>query len=252
MQQHIFRDPATGEAVVMPVSPGGHSIEQGRKVSVIAMHTVGEIAQPAERVVLDEELTYLLPARDYSFCNPGAVLDPYYYIEKFAAWSTAGTVLRWIITDTPINLPVLLGPIQHEHREDDQSGDLYMTVPLVGCPPLEAVTREATGNKSRASDEESTVGGTYIVVRGDTLGGICRRFYGDASLYLRLAAANGIKNPHLIHPGQVLKIPPLKSLPKASGTISKSASIAKNVMVSKPESPGGRWRIWIDPKVARA
>lgn len=158
--QHVFRDPATWDTVTMPVTPGGYRIEQGRKVSVIAMHTVGEISQPGELVVTDQELRYLLPSRNYPFCTPGAVLDPYYYISKLEAWSNAGTVLRYIITDTPINIPVLLGPITHERREDDQSGDLYVTVPIVGCPPLEAVTREDTGNKSRSSEAAQTVKST--------------------------------------------------------------------------------------------
>lgn len=163
--QHVFRDPATGDTVTMPVTPGGYTIEQGRKVSVITMHTAGEISQPGELVVIDQELRYLLPSRNYPFCTPGAILDPYYYIDKFVAWSTAGTVLRYIITDTPINLPILLGKITHERREDDQSGDLYMTVPIVGCPPLEAVTREDTGNKSRSSETSQAVKSTATAAK---------------------------------------------------------------------------------------
>ena len=56
---------------------------------------------------------------------------------------------------------------------------------------------------------------TYTVAAGDTLSAICRRFYGDATLYGRLAAANGIANPNLIHPGQVLRLPAREELPAA-------------------------------------
>jgi nucleoid-associated protein YgaU len=48
---------------------------------------------------------------------------------------------------------------------------------------------------------------TYTVQRGDTLSAIARRFYGHASEYRRIAAANNIANPDLIHPGQQLVIP---------------------------------------------
>jgi LysM repeat protein len=48
---------------------------------------------------------------------------------------------------------------------------------------------------------------TYVVERGDTLSAIAKRFYGKASDYPRIAAANGIANPDLIHPGQQLIIP---------------------------------------------
>jgi nucleoid-associated protein YgaU len=47
----------------------------------------------------------------------------------------------------------------------------------------------------------------YTVQRGDTLSAIAKRFYGHAGEYRRIAAANGIANPDLIHPGQELVIP---------------------------------------------
>lgn len=48
---------------------------------------------------------------------------------------------------------------------------------------------------------------TYTVVRGDCLWRIAQRYYGDGSKYPRIAQANGIRNPNLIFPGQVLTIP---------------------------------------------
>ncbi|WP_232664230.1 LysM peptidoglycan-binding domain-containing protein [Pseudonocardia sp. TRM90224] len=48
---------------------------------------------------------------------------------------------------------------------------------------------------------------TYVVESGDTLSAIAERFYGNANDYRRIAEANGIANPDLIHPGQQLVIP---------------------------------------------
>ena len=50
---------------------------------------------------------------------------------------------------------------------------------------------------------------TYTVVAGDSLSKIAKREYGKASLWPRIFEANKdqIKNPDMIHPGQVLKIP---------------------------------------------
>lgn len=49
----------------------------------------------------------------------------------------------------------------------------------------------------------------YEIVSGDTLGGIAKRFYGKASLYTRIHAANKelIPDPNKIYPGQKIKIP---------------------------------------------
>ncbi len=49
----------------------------------------------------------------------------------------------------------------------------------------------------------------YTVVKGDTLSKIAKEFYGDASKYPVIFEANKpmLKDPNLIYPGQVLRIP---------------------------------------------
>lgn len=51
----------------------------------------------------------------------------------------------------------------------------------------------------------------YTVVSGDTLGKIAKNHYGDAMKYPVIFEANKpmLKDPDLIYPGQVLRIPPL-------------------------------------------
>jgi LysM repeat protein len=50
---------------------------------------------------------------------------------------------------------------------------------------------------------------SYTVQRGDTLGRIAARFYGDASKYPIIQRANNISSPSRIWVGQVLVIPPI-------------------------------------------
>jgi hypothetical protein len=48
----------------------------------------------------------------------------------------------------------------------------------------------------------------YTVQSGDSLSKIAKEFYGDAKMYTKIVAANpSIKNPDLIHPGDVFVIP---------------------------------------------
>ncbi len=49
----------------------------------------------------------------------------------------------------------------------------------------------------------------YVVVSGDTLGGISLKYYGDANKYMKIFEANRdiLDNPDLIKVGQELKIP---------------------------------------------
>ncbi len=60
-----------------------------------------------------------------------------------------------------------------------------------------------------ASSVDTTPGRTYTVVKGDSLSKIAKALLGDAQKWRAIYEANKdiIKNPDLIHPGQVLKIP---------------------------------------------
>lgn len=50
---------------------------------------------------------------------------------------------------------------------------------------------------------------TYTVQPGDTLSGIAKKLFGNANEYMAIFNANRdqLKDPDVIHPGQVLKIP---------------------------------------------
>lgn len=53
----------------------------------------------------------------------------------------------------------------------------------------------------------SITGGTYTVVRGDSLWNIALRAYGDGFAWTKIAQANNLANPDLIHAGNVFVIP---------------------------------------------
>jgi nucleoid-associated protein YgaU len=64
-----------------------------------------------------------------------------------------------------------------------------------------------SGSSSSAPAEQQR---TITVQAGDSLSKIARREYGDANKWHAIFEANRdkIKNPDLIHPGQVLTLPP--------------------------------------------
>lgn len=63
--------------------------------------------------------------------------------------------------------------------------------------------------KAGSSTTAPTGGQTYTVKSGDSLSKIAKHFYGDASKWKKIHAANAdkIPNPDLIHPGLQLTIP---------------------------------------------
>lgn len=237
-RQIIFKNTETGEELVMPVTPPSYQIEHGRKQNTETLYMVGDVTAPGPAVLLDEEPEFLLPAHDYPFNQPGAILNPFVYLEKLEKWSDAGTVLRYVVADTPINAAVRFGPIRF--REQDGTNDIYCTVPIRGVRQLEAEELEVAESPvplgARAAEADPVKAGSYTVVQGDTLGGICRRFYGNANLAAALAAYNGVKNVNLIHPGQVLNIPDRSALPASgvaqSGKVTPKAESSPTVAVT--------------------
>ena len=112
--------------------------------------------------------------------------------------------------------------------------------------PAEPSASGAGPAASRDSATGTATAKTCTVASGDTLWGICRRYYGDGSLAWRLAAANGIANANLIRPGQVLTIPPLAQLPAAAARPA-SAQVAAATEVREVEEESGTARLvpWV-------
>lgn len=80
-------------------------------------------------------------------------------------------------------------------------------------PASPAAAPRADFSDVRGASETTTAAAaatrTYTVVAGDSLSKIAQRELGDASRWREIHEANRdtIKDPDLIHPGQVLKIP---------------------------------------------
>lgn len=68
---------------------------------------------------------------------------------------------------------------------------------------------DVRGDSETTAAGASTAARTYTVVAGDSLSKIAQRELGDASRWHAIYDANRdtIKDPDLIHPGQVLKMP---------------------------------------------
>jgi len=80
---------------------------------------------------------------------------------------------------------------------------------MAGDKPKPDFSHVTSGSSSTAPAPAKSAGKTYTVVAGDSLSKIAKRLYGDANQWKKIFEANKdiIKNPDLIKPGQILKIP---------------------------------------------
>jgi len=86
-----------------------------------------------------------------------------------------------------------------------QSGSSTQSAPKPAAPDFSNVQSGSSTTPAPAASAEQT----YTVVSGDTLSKIAKKFYANANAWDTIFQANRdqIKNPDMIHPGQVLKIP---------------------------------------------
>lgn len=97
---------------------------------------------------------------------------------------------------------------------DDGVATVYGTAPTQAIKENTILTIGNIRGVARVDDRMDVVEAApaatfYTVESGDTLGAIAKRHYGDASRYTEIFEANQpmLKDPNLIYPGQVLRIP---------------------------------------------
>ena len=207
---YIFRDTKKPPELILPITPSSFSMSHGIRIETVNIHTVGDIALAGHGALPTYKIDCMFPAKDYEFKQDTAEINPYKYVQKFEDWSDNHTVLQFIISDTMVNTPVLIEDITY--GEKDGTGDVYATITMRNYRTLLKIRTDPTGNKPRSAEENSAKLKTYVIKKGDCLSSICLKFYGDASLYPKLAKANGIKHPDLIITGKTLKLPDRKLL----------------------------------------
>lgn len=202
-RKFIFKD--GNREILLPVTPPSFTVEHGINVETINIHTLGDVNIAGYNTLATIRIECMFPAQEYPFALSNG--DPYVLVGYFEKWINDHAILRFIVSDTPTNVPVLVQSISY--TEQDGTGDVYATITLREYRELNAVKIEAkgSGNASRAISSATVKASSYTVKKGDTLSAICRKFYGNASLYPKLAKVNNIKNANLIYVGQVLTMP---------------------------------------------
>jgi LysM repeat protein len=192
--------------LVFPITPAKFEVSHGIKIETVNIHALGDTDIPGYGTLAAFKIDCMLPARSYPYNEAGANLNPYSYTRQLEAWCDQQTILRYVITETPVNKSVRVSDITY--GEQDGTRDVYATVSLQEHREVTLVQVKAADNASRpAETTPPATAQTYTVIKNDTLSGICRKFYGNANLYPKLAAYNNKKNPNILMVGEVLKIP---------------------------------------------
>lgn len=138
-------------------------------------------------------------------------------------WRDAGTVLRLVISETPINMDVTISsfPVNYAGGFGDYSYNIEFKEYI---NPTVTVTKQKVSQSSSSGQTKrnSTLPRTYTIKDKDTLWALAIRYYGNGAKYTKIYDANkstiesvakkrrkgkGSDHGHWIYPGTVLTIP---------------------------------------------
>lgn len=187
--------------LVLPVTPPSFELEDGVRVETVNITGIGDIVIPGHSTLTDITIDSFFPASPYPFSSQ--IAEPYSYAAWFTDRSARKKVLRFLVDGTGLNIAVIVDNIRYGER--DGTNDVYYTLTLKRYRYA-----SADGSAVRETRESESVE-MYTVKEGDTLSIIAAEKYGDMWVYPKIKTYNGMESD-MIHPGDVLALPPLSIL----------------------------------------
>lgn len=226
----IIKLSQSGDELILPVNPSQMSIKYEGTHTSHSILNYGEIAIPDSRKLTSINFESFFPAsEDAPYIVTPSWQSPSQYIEKLTAWMDSKNKLEFTIEDcaNPLNISCLITSFEIDEKPGAPD-DINYKISLKEYRDYKAVTstiffkvkeNEETGQEvvvgqeeEKNRDSDKVIPKTYTVKSGDALWRIAKQCMGDGSKYKEIAKYNGLKNPNLIFPGQVLKIPPQKAV----------------------------------------
>lgn len=216
--------------VLLPVTPSKVSIKINNKNKTMTLINDGEINILKQAGLTEINFDALLPNVKYPFATykRGKFKDAEYFLNKLEALKKNNKPFRFILIRETQNDDELFDTNMKVSLEDytitdDASngiditvsiklkqyksyGTKTVTIPAVTTTVSTTTTVALSAPVETRAVESSPTPQTYTVVEGDCLWNICKQYLGDGSKCWDIATANGISNPNLIYPGQVITL----------------------------------------------
>lgn len=204
------------EKLRLPVHPEEIEVKMGGKNTSVDIAGLGEITIMQDRPAAVISFSCYFPAARFPGVQVSSLTPPATLAKKIWDWKNSKKPVHFLVTGTGFNMHCTIEDYQCSEEGGDV-GTLYYSLTLkeyrevsarqvkVDKPTkkasLPADTNTRTDNRVQPS--------TYTVKRGDCLWNIAKAHLGSGSRYTEIANLNKdiIKNPNLIYPGQVLKLP---------------------------------------------
>ncbi|ASS74076.1 hypothetical protein CIG75_03135 [Tumebacillus algifaecis] len=207
-------------ALVFPVAPQNINVKYAHEYHEVSVLGQGQTAFRGGDQLAELSFSSFFP-RDYDqtlvdtwfYKNAGSLKSPQEFERIIHEIRQVGKPSRLMIGGTFFNADVMIRSFDVEHR-GGEPGDVYFTITFKKHRALSVKKTEP----KQAADPASGAGRppsapapkTHTVVSGDTLWALAKRYLSDGAKYMEIYNLNvGVigKDPNLIRPGQVLKLP---------------------------------------------
>lgn len=191
-------DPA-GPQLQLPVNPAEVTIRREKQYETINIMNLGEVDFPTGEKVKEISFSSFFPAYYDSYCSYQDIPDPQEAMNQLTAWAVGKKPVRLIITDTIINVLVLVA-VHNTTFKGGEPGDVYFELTCRTWREIKVrTTTEAASptstagvaqNQPRPRVDVKPVPKTKTTKPGDTLWAIAKLQYGDGSKWKDIYEAN--------------------------------------------------------------
>lgn len=218
------------EGFILPVLPEKIEFNEdgdNKTFNIINLGEVNTINKP-KLTTISFESYFPLNYGPYVNVSSEKFFSPSFYISKIKKWREQGQKIRFIFVGSPLDVNDLFTIENFKYNEEGGAvGDINYSIELkryraFAAKKVTIVTKvnNVTNNDTTNNKKIAKVNPTpprpvvksdpniYVVVSGDTLFHIAKRFLGRGSRWRQIYKLNRniIKNPNLIYPGQRLRL----------------------------------------------
>ncbi len=204
------------EKLRFPVLPEEITIKKGLTSKSVDIQGLGEVVIMQDPTAIVISFSSFFPSTPFPGVQFEDLTPPSDLKDKITVWQKSDLPVHFIVTGTTINIFCIIEDFSYSEQGGDV-GSLHYSLTLKEYKEVHArqVKIDTQAKKATAPAEtpartdNRAQEKTYTVKKGDCLWNIAAKSLGSGSRYTEIAKLNSdkIKNPNLIYPGQVLRLP---------------------------------------------